>query len=160
MTSYHSAVTWAHLRQPRRVVERGVDDARGERALLERLALLPERVILSDSRRTTETFEGMWSVMPNVTPTYAPSLYLGNLGNIQDECARVDDSIGRVLVIGHNPGFSLAATQLSGQPVELKTAYIAVLENESTAWDSLDDLGTWTLKHLLTPAHGHGQLPI
>ena len=155
----HGKSSWANsqlMDHERALNKRGQRDAPAMGRLRERLELVPDYVILSDSQRTTETFEAMWPAMPKINPIYAPSLYLGNLRNIQTECADLSGSLGRVLVLGHNPGFSLAVTQLSGKPVELKTAYIAVLEVESDSWSALNDLGAWRLLHTLTPAQAHG----
>ena len=59
------------------------------------------------------------------------------------------------MCIGHNKGWEEAASELSGQPVELKTATAAVLEAKpGDGWgDALAQAGpAWALTGVLTPA--------
>ena len=93
--------------------------------------------------------------MPDIDPVYAHDLYLGGLTEIASHCGQLGDDIESVLFLGHNPGFSEAAGWLSGTFVELKTAYIAVLEADSSGWSDLMRAGGWTLSAVLTPDDGH-----
>ena len=117
------------------------------------------RVILSDSARTQETFENMWGAMPDIDPVYAHDLYLGGLNDIASHCGQLGDDVESVLFLGHNPGFSEAAGWLSGTFIELKTAYIAVLEAENSDWSDLMRAGRWTLSAVpRDDGHARGQV--
>jgi polyadenylate-binding protein len=58
------------------------------------------------------------------------------------------------MCVGHNRGWEEAASELSGQRVELKTANACVLEAPSGAqWsDALADGSAWALRAVVTPA--------
>ena len=154
----HAKSSWKSSAQSdheRPLNSRGRRDAPAMGRLLHHLDLLPDTVILSDSNRTRETFEHMWSVMVDIEPVHAHNLYLGGLREIAHHCSQLDDSLGGVLFLGHNPGFSEAAHWLSGQFVELKTAYIAVLECDGHSWSDLMTPSAWTLCSVLTPEDAH-----
>ena len=59
-----------------------------------------------------------------------------------------------VMCVGHNRGWEEAASELSGQAVELKTANACVLEAPHGAdWPAaLRDGAAWALRGVLTPA--------
>jgi len=113
---------------------------------------VPAMVISSDATRTRETWEGLTASMPDhLEPRFTEALYLSGLRAIRAELETVPDDVSSLLLLGHNPGFSLAASWLSGEDIELKTAFAAVLEAEGETWDETLRLGHWTLAALLTP---------
>ena len=111
-------------------------NARGRRAAphvglcLQGLGYQPERVFVSDSMRTSETWFGLSPYMGLPKVSFHQRLYGGELDDICQLVSQADDSAASVMVIGHNPGFSIASSVLSGTMVELKTAYVAVLTAE------------------------------
>ena len=107
--------------------------------------IVPDRVILSDSVRTRETWDGMWSLFPELTPEFLNSLYHGGLREISDAVSRFGRGSDTLLVLGHNPGWSMAASWLCGQHVLLKTADIAVLEQSVWEWEDSFKAGVWSL---------------
>jgi phosphohistidine phosphatase len=113
-----------------------------------------ERVISSDSTRTRETWEGMWSVFPKVEPVFTPNLYLGGIEEIKTVVSEQANSVGTILTLGHNPGLSMSVQWLTGEHVLLKTAYAAVVQSRSDTWSSSFSRGKWTLVDLITPKHG------
>jgi hypothetical protein len=58
------------------------------------------------------------------------------------------------MCVGHNRGWEEAASELSGQAVELKTANACVLEAPAgAAWsDALAQSSGWALRAVVTPA--------
>lgn len=156
----HAKSSWKNSEQSdheRPLNARGQRDAPAMGNLLKVLNLIPDKVILSDSTRTRDTFEHMWASMPDIEPVYAHNLYLGGLNDIVKHCSLLNEHVESALFLGHNPGFSQAAGWLSNTFVELKTAYIAVLEAEMVDgdWSSLMKPGAWTLTAVYTPQDGH-----
>ena len=87
----------------------------------------PTLILSSDSRRTEETALLMETTFGNPIVQFLHSLYLGSLSDIQHAVDTHGGGHQTIMVLGHNPGFSYAASMLSGSGVELKTACAAVL---------------------------------
>lgn len=132
-------------------------NGRGQRAAPEmgqQLAEAPynlERAYVSDATRTTETWLYMAPYLPDLTVSYHAQLYGGTLQDIERLIGEASPSTSTILVLGHNPGFSAAASYLTGEYIELKTAHIAVLETESDDWEGPFERNSWTLAAVLSP---------
>jgi phosphohistidine phosphatase len=84
----------------------------------------PDLVICSTAVRTRQTLalSGMAGRVRYDERVYAASYQ--DLMSVLDE---VSDDVSTVALVGHNPGLSDLVRMLSGEPVELKTAAVAVL---------------------------------
>lgn len=151
----HAKSAWntgAHADHDRPLNLRGRRDAPHLGRLIAGRGYAPDRVISSDAVRTRETWDGLLESMPEgLEPTFTPALYLSGLAAIRHVIEAVPDDVPSLLLLGHNPGFSLAASWLSGEEIELKTAWAAVLEAESPTWAESMRIGRWKLADLLTP---------
>lgn len=75
----------------------------------------PERVLVSPSRRTKETLEQVLSVLGYVEQREDRRIYEATPGTLM-QVADEHREIGRVLIVGHNPGLEqMAALLASGQ---------------------------------------------
>ena len=110
-SSWDDATLSDHARPLNR---RGQLAAATVRGALRSMGLAPELALVSSSRRTLQTLEalGPWDRPPAVKPMDA--LYLANADEIVDVVAGVDEAVGCVLVVGHNPGLHEAAVRLAG----------------------------------------------
>ena len=127
--------------------------------LLVARGLVPDCVISSDACRTRETWDGMSAAMPGVDPIFTRRLYLPGLEEIAEVVLGLNESVETALLLGHNPGFSMASGWLSGQHIELKTAHAAILEADIGSWLDAFQPGIWRLETVLTPHdEGGGQL--
>ncbi|MGZ4695308.1 MAG: SixA phosphatase family protein [Acidimicrobiales bacterium] len=83
---------------------------RGRRAVkrlrdhLDGLAHRPDLVLCSSSVRTSETLDGIRPAMGEATVEIEASLYGAAADDLLARLQRVDDRVGCVLLIGHNPG--------------------------------------------------------
>lgn len=109
---------------------RGQAEAEAAARWLKAEGLLPERVLCSPARRTRETLARVLEVLGYSDVRYEPRIYdalPGTLMTVLDEHVEV----GRVLMVGHNPGFEQTVALLhSGQSSDFRgmpTAGIAVL---------------------------------
>ena len=93
----------------------------------------------------------MWSHLPRADIRFRRDFYLGGLLDIQMALSEIPTSVERVMVLGHNPGFSLAAGWLSGLHIELKTAYAAILQQQASDWSGVHHGASWALKQILVP---------
>jgi len=76
---------------------------------------VPDRVLCSPSRRTRETLEAVLASIGYVDQRLEPSIYEATPGTLM-ELADAHRDVGRLMLVGHNPGFEqLAALLHSGQ---------------------------------------------
>lgn len=133
-------------------------NARGRRAaplMAEHLAQMAVQVdvILASSavraQQTVELLRQRWA--RDAVLWTVPSLYLAAPEEIIRQVHSLHDSWSRALVVGHNPGLSFLASQLSGRDIELPTATAALIRGEATTWCGSLTSGSWTLEALWKP---------
>ena len=155
-SSWDDATLSDHARPLNR---RGQMAAASVRGVIQSLGLAPELALVSSSRRTLQTLEalGPWTRPPAVKPMDA--LYLARADEIVDVVAGVDEAVGCVLVVGHNPGLHDAAVRLAGTGQQLDrelaqlhasfpTGALAVFACQN--WAGLPECGA-TLERFVVP---------
>lgn len=116
---------------------------------------VPQRILSSSARRAHDTAE-LVAHAAGVAVERHQALYSGGLGVLQSCVAALADDVEVVLVVGHNPALSAAASTLCGSAVSLSTGCAALLEKtlletHAPTWaDAIHDPG-WRLAALLTP---------
>ena len=152
----HAKSSWADPGQAdhaRPLNERGRRDAPRVAARLAELGWTPDAIWSSDAARTRETAELLLGALDSPpVATFDRGLYLGDLDSIRASAVEWDEAWSTVLVLGHNPGWSEAASLLSGAMVGMTTANAALLERDAddTSWaDAL--LEGWRLVDVLRP---------
>ena len=134
-------------------------NARGRRdapRIAERLTELgwtPQKVISSDSRRTTETWERMSANFTTRIPVnFTNEFYHAGMTAVYEAVQKLDDSVNTVLLLGHNPGWAHVAYQLTGVDVHLTTANAVLMHREAESWSEAIELdGCWTLEEVVRP---------
>lgn len=150
----HAKSAWnsgAHSDHERPLNSRGRRDAPHLGKLIAGRGYTPAMVVSSDATRTRETWDGLMQALPDLEPRFTDALYLSGLAAIRAEIGKIADDVPSLLILGHNPGFSMAASWLTGDDIELKTAFAAVLETEGHSWSETLKIGRWDLVDLLTP---------
>lgn len=151
----HAKSAWNSAAQSdhdRPLNSRGRRDAPHIGRLIRDRGYTPAMVVSSDATRTRETWDGLMEALPaSLQPRFTESLYLSGLAAIRQVIEGVPAAVDSLLLLGHNPGFSLAASWLTGDEIELKTAFAAVLEAEGATWAETMRIGRWKLADLLTP---------
>ena len=117
----HAKSSWDDPRLPdhaRPLNARGRQAAAAIRDAMRRLDLLPELVLVSSARRALQTLEALqpWDKPPRIEPQDA--LYLAAPDALLGVLQAQDDAVGRVLLIGHNPGLHELSLQLAGDTPE------------------------------------------
>lgn len=111
----------------------------------------PQLVVLSDSARTTETWERLRpSLSRSPLVMRSPLLYHAGLPALLAHSATWPPEAGTVLALGHNPGWEDAQATLSGRFETMTTANIALLEGAGESWAKALS-GDWTLQILGRP---------
>lgn len=135
----HAKSDWnagAHSDHERPLNGRGLKQAAQLAQSLKKEGFAPSLILSSDSRRTEETALLMEPTFEAVDIRFLRSLYLGDLHDISAAVIAHGAHHRTVLVLGHNPGSSLASALLSRKSVELKTACAAILQTKTTDWEA------------------------
>jgi phosphohistidine phosphatase len=117
-------------------------------------------VLVSDARRTRETFACLATVIPDLEPRFLPEIYEARPGVLLDLVQALPIFARNVLMVGHNPGLQALALYLAhprtSEPDalhrlerKLPTAGLIHLELP-VPWDEIDS-GWARLAHFITP---------
>lgn len=117
--------------------ERGVRSARVMGRVLSEQGHVPELVLTSSALRARTTAQlaaeaGEWAC-DVVTDS---RLYGSSAEDVIQVVAGVRDP-GRLLLVGHQPTWSILVSRLTGENVDMKTATVAVLGFDLAAWSDL-----------------------
>jgi phosphohistidine phosphatase len=126
---------------------RGFKDAPRMGAFMAHHALIPDHALVSPSRRTRETWEGLAGELPAGIPAYFEDrLYDAPAEAIIALIRETAGDVGTLLVVGHNPGLHEAAKRLiASGDVEarerlnegLPTSSLAVIDFAGDDWEKL-----------------------
>jgi len=139
----HAKSSWKYPDLPdhdRPLKKRGLHDARtmGEH-LLERKRV-PQLIASSTAVRAEQTARLVAEVTECPTPIdLAPTFYQAGPSAYVAYLRALDDTVMRVLLIGHNPGLEVLLEALTGQPERLPTAAIAEIALQIDAWQDLQE---------------------
>jgi phosphohistidine phosphatase len=102
--------------------------------------LVPDLILSSTAVRARETAEAVARASSYEGPVeFLDSLYLATAGTVLSEAqSRAPDSVGRLLLVGHNPGMEDLVEILSGKREALPTAALAVFEVGIDRWAALE----------------------
>lgn len=116
------------------------------RVLAER-KLVPDLVLCSTARRARETYDGLAPALGSVPEVrFEQGLYLAEPPELLRHVKMVPDSIGTVLLIGHNPGLERFAVRLAGSAAgdsleriraKYPTGALAVLRFDVSSWQDV-----------------------
>lgn len=100
---------------------------------------LPQFVLSSTANRAISTTHLVLHAMGIDFNLVKPidNLYLADVPSILEEVAKVSDSVDSLYVFGHNPGLSDLVYYLSGEPAQLKTCCVAILDLQVDSWSQL-----------------------
>lgn len=145
----HGEAEEAHGRtdRARALTRRGAQDVARLGEQLAREGFLPDLIVASDAVRTSETAHAVAKALdPRLAVHVDARLYLGGLQDIANALVEMGEEAATALVVGHNPGFSLAAQSLTEVRLELATAEAAEMTIEAETWDEAMELtGAWEL---------------
>jgi len=139
---------------------RGRTDAKTIGGYLVRHRSIPDRVVVSPAARTRETWTraaGTFGQVPAVT--FEDRLYNASAAAILDVIRQTTNSVGTLLVIGHNPGLQeLGAMLIATGDVdarerlgrEFPTSALATISFAVENWSSVHARGG-RLEHFITP---------
>ncbi|HJS71801.1 MAG TPA: histidine phosphatase family protein [Acidimicrobiia bacterium] len=117
--------------------ERGRRSARAMGQLLAEKGLQPDLILSSTALRARSTAmladeAGRWGSEILLDET----LYGGGTGAVIEAAASVPD-VGRLMLVGHQPTWSMLVLALTGERVDMKTATVAVVDLDIIEWRAL-----------------------
>ncbi|MCI0436165.1 MAG: histidine phosphatase family protein [Gemmatimonadetes bacterium] len=149
----HAKSSWDDASLPdfqRPLAERGHDAAPRLGEYMANEGLRPDAVLCSGARRAVETWEHIAPLLNVERVQVDDTLYMASGDAVLAWLRNLPDTIGSVLLIGHNPGFEELARRLvgDGRKKALKrmrkkypTGALAVLTFDGDAWSALGDGG-------------------
>ena len=134
---------------------RGRKDATKMARFLVQKQLIPDIVLFSPARRTTETWERINTIFQenccSITGYPIKDFYLAGLGQIQEAFSDTFNHFKTALILGHNPGWSKASSLLSQKNVNLTAADVVILEHPSDTWEEAIYSDEWHFQNHFTP---------
>lgn len=140
---------------------RGRKAARAMANFLAEAHIRPAMILCSAALRTRTTYEIIAPKLAGVPVSVEDALYEATKGDLLHRLRRLDDHLGSVMVIGHNPGIERLAAGLSAghgdkhalasMAEKFPTGALAVLETEDHAWAALEE-GNCRLTAFVRPA--------
>lgn len=132
--------------------DRGLQDAPRMGRLLHSEDLVPDLIITSTARRAADTADAV-----ALAAGYESEIvFTGRLYHAESEtylalAAKLDDTVNRVLMIGHNPGLEELVEDLSGHAERMPTAALAVFQIDINSWSDLSPDSPFTLTQVWLP---------
>jgi phosphohistidine phosphatase len=139
------AVPSAASDHARELSRRGLRDAVAVGQAIVRQGWRPDVALVSDARRTRETFEGL-ALGKGTVLRLERTLYDATPETILKTIAQAGSEAGTLLVVGHNPGIALTANKLAATgPAEdlerlrsrFPTASLAVIGFDVPSWTAI-----------------------
>jgi phosphohistidine phosphatase len=91
--------------------------------------------VVSTAERARSTWDLVSGELGQPPSTqYDDDVYAASVGELLDIVRTLDEALGTVLLVGHNPGIEDLAESLTGDHVPMPTSALAVIELPS-AWD-------------------------
>ena len=114
----------------RRLNERGERDAPRIGDEIRNLGLGYDLILSSPAARAAETAQ-----LAGLSPRYDQRIYDASTGELLAIVQEVDNEVGKVMMIGHNPGFERLASKLLGHSVEMPTGSLVEIELPIDNWN-------------------------
>lgn len=130
----------------RPLTKRGLAAAAAIGRFLRDEGLLPAQILCSSARRTRQTLERLQEELGAPVPVrFERQLYLADAPALLRRLRRLNDALGLVMLVGHNPGLESLAYMLldeaarrhKGLGDKFGTAALAVLAADVEQWSAL-----------------------
>lgn len=136
----------------RPLARRGVNAAERMGRVVRELGLVPDLVVSSPANRARSTAElaritGGW----DSRLVLDDALYGASVADTLAAAMRHGGTFERIMLVGHQPTWSMTVRHLTGTSVDMRTATIADIELSATDWAELSE-SSGTLVSLLGPS--------
>src|SRR4029453_14944422 len=127
----------------RRLADRGQRDAPRMGEEIRKLDLGYDLVLSSPAARATETAQ-----LAGLSARYDERIYDASAGELLAIVQHADDSVDRLLMVGHNPGFEGFVSRLIGQNLEMPTGSLIEINLPVDQWREAGDGGGRVVRFL------------
>lgn len=115
------------------------------------LGITPDLVICSPAERAKETCELFSNAAGfDLAPRYDRRIYEASVSRLVDIISEVEDEVGTLLLIGHNPAFEELLERLTGERERMQTAALARLSLDVKSWKEIRE-GAGRLESVVRP---------
>ena len=97
----------------RPLTEKGKRDSMAAGILLKEEGIVPDVALVSPAQRTRMTWNEAQRGLPPIHETLLPGLYQASSDDLLEIIHQMDDSVGNVCVVGHNPALQEIAARLA-----------------------------------------------
>jgi len=150
----HAKSSWADPDQSdhdRPLNTRGQKAATAVGAALTARGTAPDIIWSSDSRRTRETAMRLIRAIPGAQiVNYVPDFYHGSVEGVLRFCGEHPEPDGRLMLLGHNPGWAGLHQWFTGQIHDYPTGACTVLQRKADGDDWLSS-ESWRMIDLILP---------
>ena len=94
---------------------------------------IPDLILVSSSKRTLQTLEGMSHRMGKAPFEVRSGIYHATVIDLMEELEDMLDN-GTTMIIGHNPGSEILVNHLSGEWHTMPTATAVLLLHSGSSW--------------------------
>ena len=94
---------------------------------------IPDLILVSSSKRTLQTLEGMSQRMGKTPFEVRSGIYHATVIDLMEELEDMLDN-GTTMIIGHNPGSEILVNHLSGEWHTMPTATAVLLLHSGSSW--------------------------
>ena len=116
----------------RQLNERGRKDATRIGREIRKLGIKFDLVLSSPASRAAETAE-----LAGLPARFDERIYDASVRQLLDLVRNCDDSVRRLWMVGHNPGFEQLASMLIGDPVDMPTGSLVEIEFAVDNWSEV-----------------------
>lgn len=134
----------------RKLSDEGLDQAQQGKKWLLQLLAENTRLVCSTAERAKETALILAGAFPGTEPELYPELYECPASGILRFINAVADSTRTVVMVGHNPGISYLASNLTDRDINFGTGQIVVMDLQTENWNEVS-YGTSTVKDIFVP---------
>jgi len=117
----------------RRLDDRGRGDAPRIGEEIRKLDLDYDLTLASPAARAAET-----ATLAGLTPRYDQRIYEASADDLLAIVQRADEQLGRLMMVGHNPGLERLASKLLGHDVEMPTGSLVEIELPIDRWSEAE----------------------
>lgn len=134
----HAKSSWNDASLPdeeRPLNKRGREAAKRMGRYLREHGLVPDAIVCSTAVRARETAERLIAATGSeLEPQFARSLYFEGINAYLEAIGGAEDSVRRLMVIGHNPDIEEVIERIVGVNEAMPTGAIACVEVKSKSW--------------------------
>lgn len=137
MIRHAKAERYADTDFERPLSERGISDCAKVAKVLASQNFMPDKILLSPSKRTMETADEFIRYLnwPEETIELNRSLYLGSCSTLLQEIRKTGENIESLCLIGHNDGITELFNSVSDMKIDnMPTCSVGIIVTEEIPW--------------------------